>query len=115
MKITMTAITLSMIILMVFFLTTKMSKKTKMSREKNSPFECGFSKTSNTRKSFSTHFFLIATIFLVFDIEISLILPMYSTSMVNMKEWMISSTITMMILIIGLMHEWNSGMLEWTK
>nr|YP_010990662.1 NADH dehydrogenase subunit 3 [Paravarcia deceptrix]WOW99106.1 NADH dehydrogenase subunit 3 [Paravarcia deceptrix] len=100
---------------MVFSLTMIMSKKSKMSREKNSPFECGFSPMSSARKPFSSHFFLIGTIFLIFDIEISIILPMTSTKLSNMKEWFTSSTITIIILIMGLILEWKNNMLEWTK
>nr|UAT98558.1 NADH dehydrogenase subunit 3 [Penthicodes atomaria] len=115
MKIILTTMTMMSILMMMFKLTMMISKKTKMSREKNSPFECGFSKMSSTRKSFSTHFFLVATIFLIFDIEISMIMPMFSTKMMKMNEWTFSATMTMIILMIGLIHEWNTGMLEWSK
>nr|YP_010580859.1 NADH dehydrogenase subunit 3 [Pyrops clavatus]UAT98597.1 NADH dehydrogenase subunit 3 [Pyrops clavatus]UZT27044.1 NADH dehydrogenase subunit 3 [Pyrops clavatus] len=115
MKILMTMVTLMAILMMMLIITMMISKKSKFSREKNSPFECGFSKMSSSRKSFSTHFFLIATIFLIFDIEISLIMPMFSTKMVEMNEWMLSSAITIIILMLGLIHEWMSGMLEWSK
>uniref|UniRef100_UPI0030FED218 NADH dehydrogenase subunit 3 n=1 Tax=Salurnis marginella TaxID=1453305 RepID=UPI0030FED218 len=90
-------------------------KKKKMSREKNTPFECGFSNMSSARKPFSTHFFLVATLFLISDIEISIIMPMYNNKMTNMQEWMIASSITIMILTVGPYHEWNQGMLEWSK
>nr|YP_010235814.1 NADH dehydrogenase subunit 3 [Youtuus strigatus]QTD82432.1 NADH dehydrogenase subunit 3 [Youtuus strigatus] len=115
MKIMMSSLIMVIIIIITFMITTMMSKKSKMSREKNTPFECGFSSMSSARKSFSTHFFLIATLFLIFDIEISIILPMYSTKMTILKEWMLSSTMILMILIFGLMHEWKNGMLEWSK
>nr|UAT98545.1 NADH dehydrogenase subunit 3 [Neoalcathous huangshanana] len=115
MKIMFTSLTLMAIMFTTMMLTMMISKKSKFSREKNSPFECGFSKMSSSRKSFSIHFFLIATIFLIFDIEISMIMPMFSTKMVKMNEWMISSSITILILMLGLMHEWKSGMLEWSK
>nr|QJQ26925.1 NADH dehydrogenase subunit 3 [Hemisphaerius rufovarius] len=115
MKIMLSTLIMVMIVNMVFLLTTKISKKTKMNREKNSPFECGFSPMSSPRKPFSIQFFLMATMFLIFDIEISIILPMTSTKMVNMQEWMISSTVIVMILIAGLLHEWKNNMLEWTK
>nr|AZZ89068.1 NADH dehydrogenase subunit 3 [Plectoderini sp. SX-2018] len=107
---------ITMLILTTMLMTTFfMSKKTKMSREKNKSFECGFSKFSSARKPFSTHFFLIAMMFLIFDIEISMILPMYSTKMIKLNEWMFTSTIIVMILIMGLYHEWKNGMLEWSK
>nr|UAT98584.1 NADH dehydrogenase subunit 3 [Penthicodes variegata] len=115
MKITMTSLVTLMLLMMMLKITITMSKSSKMMREKNSPFECGFSKMSPTRKSFSTHFFLIATIFLIFDIEISMIMPMFSTKMLSMKEWMFSSSMTIMILMMGLVHEWKMGMLEWSK
>nr|YP_009706668.1 NADH dehydrogenase subunit 3 [Aphaena amabilis]QEP09168.1 NADH dehydrogenase subunit 3 [Aphaena amabilis] len=115
MKIMMTMMTLTTVVSTIMLITMAISKKTKKSREKNSPFECGFSKLSSSRKLFSTHFFMIATIFLIFDIEISMIMPMFSTKMTNMNEWMFSSTTTIMILMLGLMHEWKTGMLEWSK
>nr|QWS05464.1 NADH dehydrogenase subunit 3 [Zecheuna tonkinensis] len=115
MKIATTSMTIMTIISMTFLITIMISKKKKMSREKMTPFECGFSNLSSSRKSFSIHFFLIGTLFLIFDIEISIILPMANTKMTNNNEWLISSTITILILMIGLIHEWKNGMLEWSK
>nr|YP_010274437.1 NADH dehydrogenase subunit 3 [Ricania simulans]UJT96881.1 NADH dehydrogenase subunit 3 [Ricania simulans] len=115
MKIILTALIMVSIITITFLLTMMISKKSMMSREKNSPFECGFSCMSSARKPFSSHFFMIGMLFLIFDIEISIMLPMTSTSLVNMQEWMMSSITTMMILICGLINEWKTGMLEWSK
>nr|YP_010381624.1 NADH dehydrogenase subunit 3 [Symplanella brevicephala]UDL71999.1 NADH dehydrogenase subunit 3 [Symplanella brevicephala] len=115
MKILFSFLTIMMITNLLFWMTTLISKKSKMSREKNTPFECGFNSLSSPRKSFSTHFFLIATIFLIFDVEISIILPMYNTKMSILKEWMFTSIIIIKILILGLIHEWKNGMLEWSK
>nr|AZZ89172.1 NADH dehydrogenase subunit 3 [Betatropis formosana] len=112
---TSTAMTMMIIMTSMLMITSTISKKKKMSREKNKAFECGFKKISSARNPFSTHFFLIAMMFLIFDIEISMILPMYSTKMIKMNEWMITSTAVMLILISGLYHEWNNGMLEWAK
>nr|YP_010381650.1 NADH dehydrogenase subunit 3 [Symplana lii]UDL72025.1 NADH dehydrogenase subunit 3 [Symplana lii] len=115
MKIMMSFLTILMISSLLFWMTTIISKKTKLSREKNSPFECGFNSISSPRKSFSTHFFLIATIFLIFDVEISIILPIYNTKLSIIKEWYLTSILIMIILILGLYHEWKNGMLEWSK
>nr|YP_010381741.1 NADH dehydrogenase subunit 3 [Symplanella unipuncta]UDL72129.1 NADH dehydrogenase subunit 3 [Symplanella unipuncta] len=115
MKIMWTFLTILLLTNLLFWMTTLISKKSKMSREKNTPFECGFNSFSSPRKSFSTHFFLVATIFLIFDVEISIILPMYNTKMSLMKEWMFSTIIVLNILILGLFHEWKNGMLEWSK
>nr|ALK03676.1 NADH dehydrogenase subunit 3 [Bactrocera oleae]ALK03689.1 NADH dehydrogenase subunit 3 [Bactrocera oleae]WCB98508.1 NADH dehydrogenase subunit 3 [Bactrocera oleae] len=101
---------------MVMMLASILSKKTLTDREKCSPFECGFDPKSSSRLPFSLRFFLITIIFLIFDVEIALILPMIliiSTS--NMIVWTTTSVVFIIILIIGLYHEWNQGMLNWSN
>nr|YP_010329960.1 NADH dehydrogenase subunit 3 [Nyctemera adversata]UNP54873.1 NADH dehydrogenase subunit 3 [Nyctemera adversata]WIL07541.1 NADH dehydrogenase subunit 3 [Nyctemera adversata] len=93
-----------------------LSKKTLSDREKSSPFECGFDPTSSARIPFSLHFFLITVIFLIFDVEIALILPIIPLfKMVNFILWTKIIFFFIMILIIGLYHEWNQNMLNWTN
>nr|YP_010381676.1 NADH dehydrogenase subunit 3 [Augilodes binghami]UDL72051.1 NADH dehydrogenase subunit 3 [Augilodes binghami] len=115
MKIIFTFSTILILTFTFFILTTFMSKKSKINRNKNLPFECGFESFSSPRNSFSTHFFLIATIFLIFDVEISIILPLYSTKISILKEWLIFSFLILLILMMGLIHEWKNKMLEWSK
>nr|YP_010950995.1 NADH dehydrogenase subunit 3 [Thienemanniella triangula]WML69336.1 NADH dehydrogenase subunit 3 [Thienemanniella triangula] len=102
---------ISKIVMMISLI---ISKKTKLDREKISPFECGFDPMNSSRIPFSIRFFLITIIFLIFDVEITLILPiitMMKTS--NLMHWMISSLIFFFILLIGLFHEWSQGALNW--
>nr|YP_009350487.1 NADH dehydrogenase subunit 3 [Orientotermes emersoni]AQP27185.1 NADH dehydrogenase subunit 3 [Orientotermes emersoni] len=100
----------------IMILTTLISKKNNEDREKSSPFECGFDPKNSARLPFSSRFFLIAVIFMIFDVEIALLLPMPITMMMsNIKAWMIISSLFLLILIIGLYHEWNQGSLEWTN
>nr|WKU84237.1 NADH dehydrogenase subunit 3 [Tropidia rostrata] len=111
----MTCIIFSLAII-VMLLATVLSKKSLSDREKSSPFECGFDPMSSSRLPFSLKFFLITIIFLIFDVEIALILPMililnYS----NMIMWSITSIIFILILLLGLYHEWNQGMLNWSN
>nr|YP_010447004.1 NADH dehydrogenase subunit 3 [Loxocera sinica]UTM10369.1 NADH dehydrogenase subunit 3 [Loxocera sinica] len=102
--------------MMMMFLASILSKKSLTDREKSSPFECGFDPKSSSRLPFSLQFFLITIIFLIFDIEIALILPMILTiSFSNLLIWTITSLIFMLILLIGLYHEWNQGMLNWSN
>nr|YP_009371139.1 NADH dehydrogenase subunit 3 [Muscina angustifrons]ARR28374.1 NADH dehydrogenase subunit 3 [Muscina angustifrons] len=105
-----------MISMIVMMLASTLSKKTIIDREKSSPFECGFDPKSSARLPFSLRFFLITIIFLIFDVEIALILPIililnYS----NLFIWTITSIMFIMILLLGLYHEWNQGMLNWTN
>nr|AQP28549.1 NADH dehydrogenase subunit 3 [Subulitermes sp. G712] len=100
----------------IMVLATLISKKTNEDREKSSPFECGFDPKNSARLPFSSRFFLIAVIFMIFDVEIALLLPMPITMLTsNMKSWMIISSVFLLILIIGLYHEWNQGSLEWSN
>nr|YP_010882021.1 NADH dehydrogenase subunit 3 [Isocapnia anguis]WID86708.1 NADH dehydrogenase subunit 3 [Isocapnia anguis] len=98
----------------VMFLASLLSKKTITDREKNSPFECGFDPKSSSRLPFSLRFFLIAVIFLIFDVEIALLLPMIIIlPSSNLLIWSTVSTFFLLILLIGLYHEWNQGALDW--
>nr|AXS66616.1 NADH dehydrogenase subunit 3 [Cucujoidea sp. 45 KM-2017] len=108
----------SIISLIGFLLTiilNLISKKTFTDREKSSPFECGFDPKNSARLPFSLHFFLIAIIFLIFDVEITLLLPMIMSmkisSLINFSTMSISFVV---ILLLGLYHEWNQGALNWT-
>nr|YP_009731726.1 NADH dehydrogenase subunit 3 [Limassolla lingchuanensis]QHR79700.1 NADH dehydrogenase subunit 3 [Limassolla lingchuanensis] len=115
----LTMISLIMIIMISFIivmLINLMSKKPISDSQKSTPFECGFNPLTMKRLPFSIHFFLIAVIFLIFDIEIIIILPMTLTLKTStMYTWMTTSSMFIIILIMGLYHEWKYGMLNWTK
>nr|YP_004021611.1 NADH dehydrogenase subunit 3 [Entoria okinawaensis]BAJ24432.1 NADH dehydrogenase subunit 3 [Entoria okinawaensis] len=99
---------------LVMFINLMLYKKSLMDREKITPFECGFDPKSSPRMPFSLKFFLIAVIFLIFDIEIALLLPMMPTMISsNMMQWMTTIITFIIILIMGLYHEWNQGALNW--
>nr|ATN23536.1 NADH dehydrogenase subunit 3 [Pseudocolaspis sp. EMHAU-15071004] len=91
------------------------SKKSIIDREKSSPFECGFDPKNCSRLPFSLQFFLIAIIFLIFDIEIALLLPLITIMKIsNPMAMMTTSLIFVMILLLGLYHEWKQGALNWS-
>jgi len=91
-----------------------LAKKESNEREKPSPFECGFDPISSARLPFSIQFFLVAVIFLIFDVELTLILPaVYNlrSSSVSVVSPVIAVFVT--ILLIGLYIEWAQNALEW--
>nr|ATD12222.1 NADH dehydrogenase subunit 3 [Dryadomorpha sp. EMHAU-2015-Zz060407] len=108
-------IMIMMILLVIMTLITVISKKTLTDNQKSTPFECGFNPMSYSRVPFSIHFFMIAVIFLIFDIEIVMIMPMILTLKTTMiKMWILTSIMFTILLILGLYHEWMNGMINWT-
>nr|YP_009937443.1 NADH dehydrogenase subunit 3 [Trigonopterus porg]QNT26966.1 NADH dehydrogenase subunit 3 [Trigonopterus porg] len=92
------------------------SKKTSYDREKNSPFECGFDPKNSSRMPFSMQFFLIALIFVIFDVELTLLLPSISIMKTsNMLTFSLTMNFFFFILLIGLFHEQTQGSLNWVK
>ena len=89
-------------------------KKSSSDREKLSPFECGFDPLKKARVPFSLRFFLVTIIFLIFDVEIVLLLPLgvifISTGLISL---LVVSLIIIIILFLGLINEWNQGALDW--
>nr|YP_010160573.1 NADH dehydrogenase subunit 3 [Grapsus albolineatus]QRH17761.1 NADH dehydrogenase subunit 3 [Grapsus albolineatus]UBD09495.1 NADH dehydrogenase subunit 3 [Grapsus albolineatus]UKS08544.1 NADH dehydrogenase subunit 3 [Grapsus albolineatus] len=99
----------------VMILATLLAKKTINDREKNSPYECGFDPKGSARLPFSLRFFLIAVIFLIFDVEITLLLPIASTlNITNVFSWITTTLIFLIILLFGLYYEWYQGALNWS-
>nr|QXJ79805.1 NADH dehydrogenase subunit 3 [Suinzona borowieci] len=111
---TMMMMMIFIILIMLIVLVNLTSKKTFSDREKSSPFECGFDPKSCARLPFSLQFFLIAMIFLIFDVEITLLLPMISTLLLNnIFNYTMILNFFLSVLLIGLYHEWNQGALNW--
>nr|YP_009328075.1 NADH dehydrogenase subunit 3 [Euborellia arcanum]APD14849.1 NADH dehydrogenase subunit 3 [Euborellia arcanum] len=85
-------------------------------RESMSPFECGFEPQGSSRLPFSLRFFLIAVIFLIFDLEVVLLLPMVmSLSVSSMLIWGLTGLMFILVLLVGLYHEWLQGALNWAE
>nr|ARS00719.1 NADH dehydrogenase subunit 3 [Gibbosula rochechouartii] len=86
-------------------------------REKSSPFECGFDPVGSSRVPFSLRFFLLAVIFVVFDVEIVLLFPAVM-GIGGGWIWLggcFAFILFLVILFLGVVHEWREGSLEWEK
>lgn len=105
-----------LIAIIVILLASILSKKALIDREKRSPFECGFDPSNSSRLPFSIRFFIIAIIFLIFDVEIALILPIIIiVKFSNILVWSFTRAFFIFILLVGLYHEWNQGALNWNN
>nr|YP_009093897.1 NADH dehydrogenase subunit 3 [Rasbora trilineata]AIT59260.1 NADH dehydrogenase subunit 3 [Rasbora trilineata] len=84
--------------------------------EKLSPYECGFDPLGSARLPFSLQFFLVAILFLLFDLEIALLLPLpWGDQLCNPAETLFWATTILILLTIGLIYEWAQGGLEWAE
>nr|QYC36844.1 NADH dehydrogenase subunit 3 [Hapalomys delacouri] len=108
----LTNITLSTLLISIAFLIPQINHYS----EKANPYECGFDPTSSARLPFSMKFFLVAITFLLFDLEIALLLPLpWAIQTTNINLMMTSAFILVSILSLGLAYEWTQKGLEWTE
>nr|YP_010960775.1 NADH dehydrogenase subunit 3 [Lethasterias fusca]WNH38666.1 NADH dehydrogenase subunit 3 [Lethasterias fusca] len=84
--------------------------------EKASPYECGFDPLNSARVPFSFRFFLVAILFLLFDLEIALLFPLPQALFIyNPSSVLLFSSLFLIILLIGLIFEWTQGGLDWAE
>nr|AHK23194.1 NADH dehydrogenase subunit 3 [Dendrocincla fuliginosa]AHK23195.1 NADH dehydrogenase subunit 3 [Dendrocincla turdina] len=84
--------------------------------EKLSPYECGFDPLGSARLPFSIRFFLVAILFLLFDLEIALLLPLpWATQLQSPLSTLIWTSTIIILLTLGLIYEWAQGGLEWAE
>ncbi|MCL4131368.1 UNVERIFIED_CONTAM: hypothetical protein GTU68_060097 [Idotea baltica] len=81
--------------------------------EKVSAYECGFHPFMDTRAKFDVRFYLVAILFIIFDLEISFLFP-WSLSIASMGYFGYFSMIFFLyILLVGFFYEWKKGALDW--
>ncbi|MDC0215503.1 NADH-quinone oxidoreductase subunit A [Candidatus Pelagibacter sp.] len=81
--------------------------------EKLSSYECGFEPFSDSRMEFDVRFYLVAILFIIFDLEIAFLFP-WAISLGNIGFLgFISMIIFLFILTIGFIYEWKKGALDW--
>nr|APT36786.1 NADH dehydrogenase subunit 3 [Malimbus cassini] len=84
--------------------------------EKLSPYECGFDPLGSARLPFSIRFFLVAILFLLFDLEIALLLPLpWATQLQSPTSTLTWASLLILLLTLGLVYEWIQGGLEWAE
>lgn len=103
------AIGLSCVIMLIPFLLNKR----KPDPEKNSQYECGFEGEGRVRSEFDVQFYLVAILFIIFDLEIAFLFPWA----VSLREIGVFGFWSMMVfltlLTVGFIYEWKRGALEW--
>nr|YP_009058457.1 NADH dehydrogenase subunit 3 [Bidyanus bidyanus]WJQ22044.1 NADH dehydrogenase subunit 3 [Bidyanus bidyanus]BAP40499.1 NADH dehydrogenase subunit 3 [Bidyanus bidyanus] len=109
--ITITAVLSTVLALVSFWL-----PQTSPDHEKLSPYECGFDPLGTARLPFSLRFFLVAILFLLFDLEIALLLPLpWGDQLSSPLVTFLWATAVLALLTLGLIYEWLQGGLEWAE
>ena len=81
--------------------------------EKLSPYECGFEAFEDSRMKFDVRFYLVAILFIIFDLEIAFLFPWAVALDTIGMTGLIAMAIFLAILVIGFIYEWKKGALEW--
>ena len=81
--------------------------------EKLSPYECGFEAFEDSRMKFDVRFYLVAILFIIFDLEIAFLFPWAVALDAIGMTGLVAMAIFLAVLVIGFIYEWKKGALEW--
>ena len=82
-------------------------------KEKLSPYECGFEPFEDSRIQFDVRYYLVAILFIIFDLEIAFLFP-WAVSLDTVGAFGIFAMgIFLTVLVVGFIYEWKKGALEW--
>jgi NADH-quinone oxidoreductase subunit A len=103
------ALVLGLLMLSIGFLFGRGTK----SKAKLSPYECGFDPFEDARIPFDVRYYLVAILFIIFDLEIAFLFP-WAVSLNKIGiAGIIAMGIFLLVLVIGFIYEWSKGALEW--
>jgi NADH-quinone oxidoreductase subunit A len=81
--------------------------------EKLSAYECGFEAFEDTRMKFDVRYYLVAILFIIFDLEIAFLFP-WAVSLDAIGGFgLLSMAVFLAVLVVGFVYEWKKGALEW--
>ncbi len=104
---------LGAVISLLFILGSTLLAPSRPDPEKNSAYECGFNAFDDARMKFDVRFYLVAILFIIFDLEIAFLFP-WAVSLGDiglLGFW--SMVVFLGVLTIGFLYEWRRGALEW--
>ena len=92
---------------------SRLLNRSEKNKAKNSAYECGFENFSDARMQFDIRFYLIAILFIIFDLEIAFLFP-WAVALDDLGDGgLIAMGIFLLILIVGFIYEWKKGALDW--
>jgi NADH-quinone oxidoreductase subunit A len=91
----------------------KMLGPSRPDAEKNSPYECGFEAFEDSRMKFDVRYYLVAILFIIFDLEIAFLFPWAIVLDEIGTFGLMAMAVFLAVLVIGFIFEWKKGALEW--
>ena len=81
--------------------------------EKDAPYECGFEAFEDSRMKFDVRFYLVAILFIIFDLEIAFLFP-WAIALDEIGTFgLLAMSAFLALLVVGFIYEWRMGALEW--
>ena len=97
----------------VFIILGKLLGPSRPDAEKNSPYECGFEAFEDSRMKFDVRYYLVAILFIIFDLEIAFLFP-WAIVLDEIGTFGLAAMgVFLIVLVIGFIFEWKKGALEW--
>jgi NADH-quinone oxidoreductase subunit A len=91
----------------------RFSSRNRNDPAKLSPYECGFEAFEDSRMKFDVRYYLVAILFIVFDLEIAFLFP-WAVALGKLGSFgLVAMAIFLGILVVGFIYEWKKGALEW--
>ena len=98
---------------LAFVLTAFVFGNQRPDSEKMTAYECGFDAFDDSRRQFDVRFYLVAILFIIFDLEVAFLFP-WAVSLDAIGAFgLISMSIFLGLLVVGFIYEWKKGALEW--
>jgi NADH:ubiquinone oxidoreductase subunit 3 (subunit A) len=102
----------TLLAILILVVSYKVSPR-RLDMEKATAYECGFDPFGEARSPFEVSFYLVAILFLVFDIEVAYLFP-WALSLADLSwEGFWSMLLFLWILVVGFIYEWKKGALDW--
>ena len=106
-------LTASVILSLIIFVLSFLVSQKADDREKLTAYECGFNPFEDSRNEFDVRFYLVAILFLIFDLEISFLFPFIASFHCINFIGLYSMFFFLFILTVGFVYEWKKGALDW--
>jgi len=97
----------------MFIVAGKLLGPSRPDAEKNSPYECGFEAFEDSRMKFDVRYYLVAILFIIFDLEIAFLFPWAIVLDEIGTFGLVAMGVFLSVLVVGFIFEWKKGALEW--